>query len=39
MKFFDKLNVKLIPTSENKAVITGNRENEVELVNNNGELN
>jgi hypothetical protein len=38
IEVFDKLNVKLIPASENKAVITGNRENEVELVNNNGEL-
>jgi hypothetical protein len=38
IEVFDQLNVKLIPASENKAVITGNRENEVELVNNNGEL-
>lgn len=38
IKVFDKLNVKLIPASENKVVITGNRENEVEVVNNNGEL-
>ncbi|HEY4628450.1 MAG TPA: head GIN domain-containing protein [Flavobacterium sp.] len=38
LKVFDKLNVKLIPASENKAVITGNRENEVEFVNINGEL-
>jgi hypothetical protein len=38
IEVFDKLNVTLIPASENKAVITGNRENEVELVNNNGEL-
>jgi hypothetical protein len=38
IEVFDKLSVKLIPASENKAVITGNRENEVELVNNNGEL-
>jgi hypothetical protein len=35
---FDKLNVELIPAAENKAIITGNRKNEVELVNNNGEL-
>ena len=38
IKVFDKLNVKLIPASENKVVISGNRENEVEVVNNNGEL-
>ncbi|SDW10395.1 head GIN domain-containing protein [Flavobacterium degerlachei] len=38
VKVFDKLNVKLIPASENKVVITGNRESEVEVVNNNGEL-
>ncbi|MCG9791938.1 head GIN domain-containing protein [Flavobacterium algicola] len=35
---FDKLNVKLIPGSENKIVITGSRASEVETVNNNGEL-
>ena len=38
IEVFDKLSVKLIPSSENKAVITGNREDEVELVNNNGTL-
>jgi tetrahydromethanopterin S-methyltransferase subunit G len=38
VKVFDKLSVKLIPASENKVVISGNRENEVEVVNNNGEL-
>jgi hypothetical protein len=38
VKVFDKLNVKLIPALENKVVITGNRESEVEVVNNNGEL-
>lgn len=38
VKVFDKLNVKLIPSNENKIVITGNRENEVETVNKNGEL-
>jgi hypothetical protein len=38
VKVFDKLNVKLIQSSENKVVITGNRENEVEVVNKNGEL-
>ncbi|TDD99643.1 head GIN domain-containing protein [Flavobacterium cellulosilyticum] len=38
VKVFDKLNVKLIPSQENKIIITGNRENEVEIVNKNGEL-
>jgi len=38
VKVFDKLNVKLIPSPENKIIITGNRENEVEVVNKNGEL-
>ncbi len=38
VKVFDKLNVKLIPSTENKIIITGNRENEVETVNKNGEL-
>jgi len=38
IKVFDKLKVELIPSSENKAEITGNRESEVEFVNKNGEL-
>ena len=38
VKVFDKLNVKLISSDENKVIITGNREDEVEIVNNNGEL-
>ena len=38
VKVFDKLNVKLIPSTENKIIITGNRENEVEVLNKNGEL-
>lgn len=38
VKTFDKLKVILISSSENKAVITGNRENDVEFVNRNGEL-
>lgn len=38
IKVFDKLNVKLISSSENKAIITGDREDEVEFVNKNGEL-
>jgi hypothetical protein len=38
IKVYDKLNVKLISSSENKVIITGDREGEVEFVNNNGEL-
>ena len=38
VKVFDKINVKLIPASENKIVITGDRADEVETVNKNGEL-
>lgn len=38
VKVFDKLSVKLIPSTENKIIITGNRENEVEVLNKNGEL-
>lgn len=38
IKVYDKLNVKLIAASENKVVITGARENEVEVLNKNGEL-
>lgn len=38
VKVFDKINVKLIPASENKIVITGDRADEVETINNNGEL-
>ncbi len=38
VKVFDKINVKLISSSENKVVITGDRADEVEAVNKNGEL-
>lgn len=38
LKVFDKLTVKLIASTENKVVISGTREKEVEVVNNNGEL-
>ena len=38
VRVFDKINVKLIPSSENKVVITGNRASEVEAVNKNGIL-
>lgn len=38
VKVFDKINVKLIFSSENKVVITGDRADEVETVNKNGEL-
>ncbi|MFV8464280.1 head GIN domain-containing protein [Flavobacterium sp. LB1P62] len=38
VKVFDKITVKLISSSENKVVITGDRADEVETVNKNGEL-
>ncbi|TDE06803.1 head GIN domain-containing protein [Flavobacterium hiemivividum] len=38
VKVYDKLNVVLIASSENKVVISGGREQEVEAVNKNGEL-
>ncbi|HEX8577583.1 MAG TPA: head GIN domain-containing protein [Flavobacterium sp.] len=38
VKVFDKINVQLIPSSENKIEITGDRSNDVETVNKNGEL-
>ncbi|MBC5839613.1 head GIN domain-containing protein [Flavobacterium muglaense] len=38
VKVFDKLEVKLIASNENKAVVSGTRESEVEFVNKNGEL-
>lgn len=38
LKTYDKLTVKLIASTENKVVISGTREKEVEVVNNNGEL-
>ena len=38
VKVFDKLSVKLIPSEENKIIIKGEREDEVEVVNKNGEL-
>ena len=38
IKIYDRLTVSLILSSENKIIITGNREGEVEIVNNNGEL-
>ena len=38
VKVFDRLNVELISSTENKIVISGDRANEVEVVNNNGEL-
>jgi len=38
VKVFDKINVKLIESSENKIIITGARADEVETVNKNGEL-
>lgn len=38
LKVSDKLSVELISALENKIVINGEREDEVEIVNNNGEL-
>ncbi|MFM9824891.1 head GIN domain-containing protein, partial [Flavobacterium sp.] len=38
VKVFDKLQVTLISSTENKIIITGTRENDVEVVNKNGEL-
>jgi hypothetical protein len=38
VKVFDKLSITLIHASENKIVIKGSRESEVEVVNKNGEL-
>lgn len=38
VKVFDRLNVELIASKESKIIITGDRANEVEVVNINGEL-
>lgn len=38
VKVFDRLNVELIASTENKIIITGDRANDVEVVNINGEL-
>lgn len=38
VKFFDKIKVVLISAEQNKLVITGNRADEVETVNKNGDL-
>ncbi|WP_163409432.1 head GIN domain-containing protein [Flavobacterium ajazii] len=38
VKVYDKLSVKLIPSSENKVIIKGARESELEAVNKNGIL-
>ena len=38
VKVFDKLSITLIHSSENKIVIKGSRESEVQVVNKNGEL-
>jgi len=35
---FDQIDVLLIPSDENKVILTGNHSEEIELVNNNGEL-
>lgn len=38
LKVFDRINVELIPSTENKIEIKGDRSSEVEVVNKNGEL-
>lgn len=38
VKVFDRISVQLIPASENKVIITGNKKEDVELINKNGEL-
>lgn len=38
LRVFDKINVQLIPASENKIIITGERADEVQIVNKNDEL-
>ncbi|WP_026977274.1 head GIN domain-containing protein [Flavobacterium tegetincola] len=38
INIFDRISVQLIPSTENRIEITGNRSQEVELVNNNGTL-
>lgn len=38
VKVFDKINVKLIPSSENKIEIKGSRADEMQTINRNGEL-
>jgi hypothetical protein len=38
IKVFDRINVELIPSSENKIEITGNRKDDVEIINKNGTL-
>lgn len=35
---FDRINVTLIPSSENRIEVNGDRNNEVEIINNNGDL-
>ena len=38
VKVFDRIKIKLIAASENKAIVTGNRKDLVQFVNKNGEL-
>jgi hypothetical protein len=38
LRVFDRINVELIPSTENKIEIKGNRADDVEIVNKNGEL-
>lgn len=38
LKVFDRISVEILPSDQNKIVITGNRSSDVEVVNNNGQL-
>lgn len=38
VKVFDRINLELIPSSENKIVITGDKSDKVEVINKNGDL-
>lgn len=38
LKVFDRINVELISSDENKIIIIGNRSDDVEIINKNGEL-
>lgn len=38
VKVFDRISVELVPSDENRIVISGNRSSDVEVVNNNGQL-
>lgn len=38
IKVFDRISVELVPSDENRVEVTGSRANDVEIVNNNGQL-